>query len=222
MTRAIPFRKAILCSAVLIGIGLCGCDNSNLSQTFAAIKAIKVDDSGQPPSKTIGKQDVDLAVNTVRDIAVGQGGLLNTAEKSGALKITVVDSLDGSAPARPEENPYTIAQLEAMRALPDLPVKAAADMAAKTETVTPRAAQAPGRMVQVGSFGSVDAAKMAWNALQARHPAAARYDAAFQKITTAAGEPMVRLKVGPVTSDGQARALCDALGVADAWCSRAG
>ena len=115
-----------------------------------------------------------------------------------------------------------------MRALPDLPVKAAADLAAREEVRLPakipvvaRAEpQAGGRMVQVGSFGSQAAAETAWKSLQSSHPTANRYAAAFQKVTTSAGKPVVRLKVGPVTSDGQARQLCDSLGVADAWCSK--
>src|SRR3569623_1703699 len=109
MTHLALSRKTILSTAVLLAAGLSGCDNSNLSQTFARIKAIPVDDSGQPAAKTIDKQDVDLAVNTVKDLTVGQGGLLNkTGKSNGALTITVVDSLDGSSStsAKPEEKPY--------------------------------------------------------------------------------------------------------------------
>ena len=39
---------------------------------------------------------------------------------------------------------------------------------------------------------------------------------------TGSGKSLVRLKVGPVKSDAQARGLCDALDVRDSWCARAG
>lgn len=244
MTQIALFRKAvILCAAAMAMASLSACDNSNLGETFAKIKAIQVDDSGQPADKKLTKGDVELAVNTAKDLTVGKGGLLQK-DASGNLQISVVDPLkvpppdDGSRlDERTGTRTYTIAQLEAMRALPDLPIAQAADEAANgsaamnTPPLRP-AITAPqvvkttetvnGRLIQVGSFGSTAAAQQAWASLQARYPAVARYNPSYQKITTAAGKAMVRLKVGPVSNDGQAKALCGQLDINDAWCAKAG
>ena len=255
MTQIAPFRKAVfLCAAVMAAAAVSGCDNSNLGEAFAKIKSIQVDDKGVPADSKLSKADVDLALNTAKDLAVGKDGLLQK-DASGNLKIAVVDPLKVPPPddgARLDERSnaktYTIAQLEAMRALPDLPIAAAADAAnndAPVAVVAPpvvrtvvqsRVGQSPGnqtqasqgqapvgtRVVQVGSFASVAAAQQAWTSLQARYPGVARYNASYQKITTAAGKPMVRLKVGPVSNDGQAKALCGQLDINDAWCAKAG
>lgn len=235
MTQIALFRKAvILCAAVMATASLSACDNSNLGETFAKIKAIQVDDSGQPADKKLTKADVELAVNTAKDLTVGKNGLLQK-DASGNLQISVVDPLkvpppdDGSRlDERTGVRTFTIAQLEAMRALPDVPI---AQMAEETPVAAPVpkpvavvkvADTSVGRLIQVGSFGSTAAAQQAWSSLQSRYPGIARYNPSYQKITTAAGKPMVRLKVGPVSTDGQAKALCGQLDITDAWCSKAG
>jgi hypothetical protein len=48
------------------------------------------------------------------------------------------------------------------------------------------------------------------------------YSASYQKIRTAAGRTMVRLRLGPVHTDAQAKALCDQLDIRDIWCHKAG
>ena len=245
MTQIAPFRKAVfLCAAVMAMASLSACDNSNLGETFAKIKSIQVDDSGKPSDSKLTKADVQLAVDTAKDLTVGQGGLLHK-DGAGNLQISVVDPLkvpppdDGSRlDERTGARTYTIAQLEAMRALPDVPIADAADQAAaaapvvkasavrasvvKVATATAAMPRVDGRLIQVGSFGTVSAAQQAWTNLQARYPGVAHYNPSYQKITTAAGKPMVRLKVGPVSSDGQAKALCGQLDINDAWCSKAG
>ena len=59
------------------------------------------------------------------------------------------------------------------------------------------------RVIQIGSFGSAEAAQNAWLGLQARYPGVEQYHPVYQKITTASGKSMVRLKVGPVASEDQ-------------------
>lgn len=126
----------------------------------------------------------------------------------------------------------------AMHDLPDLPVAAAGrteapvKAAVKAPVATHVSAQAikpvtkatepAGRLVQIGSFGTMNAAQLAWSGLQARYPAVGRYSPSYQKITTASGQAMVRLKVGPVADDAQARTLCDRLDIRDTWCVKAG
>ncbi len=78
------------------------------------------------------------------------------------------------------------------------------------------------RSIQVGSFGTMAAAENALQALKDSHPAAAKYSATYQKIETATGKTMVRLKLGPVHTDAQAQKLCDQLDIHDTWCHKAG
>jgi hypothetical protein len=80
----------------------------------------------------------------------------------------------------------------------------------------------PQRSIQVGSFGTMAAAESALQALKDSHPVVARYSATYQKIKTAAGRAMVRLKLGPVRTDAQAQTLCDQLDIHDTWCHKAG
>ncbi len=78
------------------------------------------------------------------------------------------------------------------------------------------------RSIQVGSFGTMAAATSALQALKDAHPAAKKYSASYEKIKTATGKAMVRLKLGPVHTDAQAKALCDQLDIHDTWCHKAG
>lgn len=99
---------------------------------------------------------------------------------------------------------------------------------AKTEPAQPERIQTDwvksdaNRSIQVGSFGTLAAAAGALQALKDSHPAVARYSASYQKIKTAAGKAMVRLRLGPVHTDAQAKALCDQLDIRDTWCHKAG
>ncbi len=75
---------------------LSGCNDPNLAKTFADIKAIQVDDeggSGKPDDRKLSKQDIELAVNTAKDLTVNKGGLLDKGDGSSALPIAVVDPL---------------------------------------------------------------------------------------------------------------------------------
>ncbi len=134
----------------------------------------------------------------------------------------------------------------AMHDLPDLPIAAVQPTAtpvkvsvkapASAPLATPRSvpvkpqgvktvaktAEPVGRLVQIGSFGTMNAAQLAWSGLQSKYPAIGRYSPSYQKIVTASGQAMVRLKVGPVADDAQARTLCDRLDIRDNWCVKAG
>ncbi|MDI7775032.1 SPOR domain-containing protein [Asticcacaulis sp. EMRT-3] len=260
MTDLAHLRKVgIVCAAASLALGLNGCDNSNLRKTFADLKAVQVDDSGQPAQKRLTKNDVRLLVSTAKAMTVGQGGLFKPqAAEPNKVTFAVVDPLkmpppDDGGPLRvlPADT-VARARLQAARDLPDLPIlQAAAQTAtqavaqAATQAVvqsvmpsgtsgrTMLAAKAPvapspaasaesNRLIQVGSFSSVQAARTAWDHLQTQYPVALRYKARFQPITTASGQAMVRLKVGPVADGAHAEALCQALSVRDSWCERAG
>ncbi|ESQ92088.1 hypothetical protein ABAC460_04160 [Asticcacaulis sp. AC460] len=197
-----------MCAALTALGGLTACDNVNLSESFARIKAADVDaGKGEPAAdpKKLNRKDIDLAVGTARDLAFSVD---KTVKDQGQqkLEIAVVDPLD-------------------------LPNNQPADGPAPVVETTPVVAEAPapvlrqetsaGRSVQVGSFGSMAAAKDAWLTLQAKYPGVERYSPTYQSVTTAAGKSMVRLKVGPVTTQAQAAALCGQLGVRDAWCAKA-
>lgn len=207
MTDLAPLRKAfILCAAAICAAGLTACDNQNLKESLAKIKEIPVDDSGKPAdadAKRLGRDDIELVVNTAKDLTVGKGGLLH----------------DGDGPiAKPK---FRIAIVDPLK----MPTEVNAPLKTGIESATPApvvATVAPreGRLIQVGSFGTSDAAKNAWLGLQARYPGVEQYHPVYQKITTAAGKPMVRLKVGPVAGDDQAQSLCLQLDIRDNWCSK--
>ena len=78
------------------------------------------------------------------------------------------------------------------------------------------------RSIQVGSFGTMAAAVNALETLKDSHPAATHYSATYQTIKTVAGKAMVRLRLGPVHTDAQAKTLCDQLDIHDTWCHKAG
>lgn len=190
--------------------GLSACDNPDLGKTFAEIKAIKVDDTGVPAAETsrkINKQDVDLVVRTAKSLTVGEGGLMDKSTQ-GRLQIAIVDPLQVSPQS---EVPITVQEPVSP------PVANAPDGAA----AAPLAVPAPGRSIQVGSYGSLAAAKDAWRTLLAKYPGVDQYQPSFQPVTTVAGKALVRLKVGPVSAPGQAERLCTQLDIRDAWCSKA-
>jgi cell division septation protein DedD len=210
MTDLAPLRKVfILCAAATLALSLAACDNQNLKESLARIKEIPVDDSGKPAdhadAKSLNREDVELVVNTAKDLTVGKGGLLR----------------DGDGPiARPK---FKIAIVDPLKMPTEVnaPLKTGIDNPAPASTpvvaaVTPRG----DRLIQVGSFGSTDAAQNAWLGLQARYPGVEQYHPVYQKVTTAAGKSMVRLKVGPVAGDDQAQSLCLQLDIRDNWCSK--
>ncbi|HWU51131.1 MAG TPA: SPOR domain-containing protein [Asticcacaulis sp.] len=256
MTDLVRLRKVgIVCAAASLVFGLSACDSRNLSESFAAIKAIRVDDSANPNAdqdhKKVDARDLKLVVDTAKALTVDTGGLL--AQKSGGetaprrLAIDVVDPLkmpppDDGGPLRvlPADIAAAARLQQAAHDLPDLPIQiaSASDAPAalvqaqtvqaqtvqkqtvQKQTVQKQAVQAATRLIQIGSFSSIGAARQAWDSLQERYPIALRYKARFQPITTADGRAMVRLKVGPV-EDAQAEAVCQALSVRDSWCAKA-
>lgn len=212
MTYLAPLRKAfILCAAATLALGMTACDNQNLKESLAKIKEIPVDDSGKPANadaKSLSREDVELVVNTARDLTVNKGGLLH----------------DGDGPiARPK---FKIAIVDPLKMPTEegAPLKTGVESAAQAPVTAPAVATVAvkqGRLIQVGSFGTTDAAQNAWLGLQARYPGVEQYHPVYQKVTTAAGKSMVRLKVGPVTGDDQAQSLCLQLNIRDSWCSKA-
>ena len=216
MTYLAPLRKAfILCAAATLALGMTACDNQNLKESLAKIKEIPVDDSGQGASKpanadakSLSREDVELVVNTARDLTVNRGGLLHDGDGPIArpkFKIAIVDPLK-----MPSEE--------------GTPLKTGVENTAQAPVTAPAVATVAakqGRLIQVGSFGTTDAAQNAWLGLQARYPGVEQYHPVYQKITTASGKSMVRLKVGPVASEDQAHSLCLQLDIRDSWCSKA-
>ena len=95
MTDLVRLRKVgILCAAASLAFGLNACDSRNLSESFAAIKAIRVDDSADPNAdqdhKKLDAHDLKLVVDTAKALTVDKGGLL--AQKSRAVNGTCRDN----------------------------------------------------------------------------------------------------------------------------------
>ncbi|MGA9658010.1 MAG: SPOR domain-containing protein [Asticcacaulis sp.] len=222
MNDLAPFRKVLfLCAAVVITAGVSGCDSQNLKESLARIKDIQVDDTAKPAdeasAKSLSAKDVDLVVKTAKDFTVGKDGLLAKGDGPIAhpkFTIAIVDPLkmptaNNAAPL--ETGVSTTPSVEQATAAP------------VTDSVRPQPeASKAVRQIQVGSFGSADAARTAWSGLLARYPGVEQYSPAYQTVTTADGKTMVRLKIGPVTSDGQAQSLCLQLDIRDNWCAKAG
>jgi hypothetical protein len=246
MTDLTPFRKAfILCSAVALTSGLSACESKDLNKTFAQIKAIRVDANDAPATdqgdtKKLKASDVALVVQTAKDLTVNKGGLMDkSGQGQNKLQFAVVDPLQmpridhGQAldervagEARTSEAPMDILRA-AIHDLPDVPITAPPSVSPSTKiqvvakSMTPASPASGGRLVQIGSFSTMGAAQQAWSGLQTRFPAISRYSPSYQKITTASGQAMVRLKVGPVADEAQARTLCDRLDIQDSWCVKA-
>lgn len=221
MTDLAPLRKAlILCTAVAVSAGLGGCNDKNLNETFAKIKAIDVDGTGVSSdvaqAKKLDQKDVQLLADTAKALTVGKEGLISQDAQQ-KLKIAIIDPL--KMPREDAGQPLTMgtpseAERAAMHDLPDLPIAAQAPLQKADNTGV--------RLIQVGSFSTAAAAETAWSQLQSQYPGIERVGVQYQKITTASGKSMVRLKVGPVENASQAEALCHRLNIQDAWCVKAG
>jgi hypothetical protein len=166
------------------------------------------------------------AVAAVPVDASGQAQVQSPAALSGQpLKVEIVDGLELSA------------QRIGLR-----PMELLADMGAESLGLQPTAGETPPVLamkapessspipgsspqptgtatVRVGAYGSQEAAERAWAALKASTPAAAKLNAAYERVTVGEGEVLIRLKVGPTTA-AAAPQLCRSLGVTDAWCAR--
>ncbi len=268
----VPLRKVIIfCSALAATASLCGCDDHAMDKVLAEVQAIKVDahdpaNRSSPDDRHLNKADIDLALQTARDLTVNKGGLLDKNKSADAIysqpgqgaqgaakpdeslysappqapkmQIAVVDPLDMKRPD--SDTPLderlkgvvfetaNAAMAAATHDLPDIPVgqtpKAQAD-APKVEKVASQPKPddtANGHHIQIGSFGTLTAAKGAWADLRDRYASLGDFQPSFEKALTAAGKPIVRLKVGPVRDEAQARSLCDKLAIHDSWCARAG
>jgi len=282
MTEAMPIRKVIIvCSAVVLGVALTGCDDHPMDRVLTEIHNIKVDARDPAARATdadrhFDRKDIDLAVQTAKDLTVNSGGLLDHGRaddkkpsdaglfsgtpQAPRMKIDVVDPLHVPRPDSDQPLDERLkgvafddggaAQAAAMHDLPDIPVAEAArsamaavvaaapkimasaqqekaeiqrgDIAAPAPDVRPAVAAAEVRHVQVGSFGSLVAAKSAWQDMRGRHSALGGLKPVYEKVVTPAGRTLFRLKVGPVKSAAQARALCGQLDVRDSWCAKAG
>jgi hypothetical protein len=245
-------KVIFVCAALLGVAGLTGCDEHAQNKMWARIQSIEVDarehkDAPADPRK-LSPKDISLAVKTAKDLTVNDDGLFDRKREE-KLEFAVVDPLDVPRPdgepldARPSGVIFDLAQIA--RELPDIPVgdaareavrasaavaapevaaRVAAPEAAAAKTA-PEAAAAKTAMVkniQVGSFGTLLAAKQAWETLRDTYPAAEGMKPSYEKVVTGSGKSLVRLKVGPVKSEAQARGLCNALDVRDSWCARAG
>ncbi len=217
MTDPAPLRKVIFLAAVAASSLLAGCNDPDLSKTFAALKNVPVDGSGQSATaddRKLSRHDVELAVNTARDLTINRGGLLDRSgsESDPHLQIAIVDPAKMPRPDDAAPLDERVDQAEGVTPAPD---------GERPAPLQAPAAKTYGRFIQVGSFASADAAKNAWTGLVERFPGVDRYSPAYQSVTLASGKSMVRLKVGPVASDSQAESLCGQLDIRDSWCSKA-
>src|SRR5690606_38032824 len=110
-------------------------------------------------------------------------------------------------------------------ALPDIPIGEGTPAARPVRPIgapaAPPAAATGGRMIQVGSFSTRQGAEAAWSRVASMYEGMDRLAPVYESVT-ANGRTLVRLRIGPVQNEVQARALCEALGVTDNWCTRAG
>lgn len=103
------------------------------------------------------------------------------------------------------------------------PAVAEAVVTAARDQITPRPRPSlrQGMTIQIGAYGSEQAALAAWDAATARAPAAfSGLDPQLEEVTVS-GRQLVRLKAGPVPA-ADAPAVCRAAGVVDQWCASTG
>ncbi len=191
-------------------------------------------------SQTDGKPKLQIAVVNPLDMPRQSDDVLderlhNVAPDPNAVMATAAHDLpdipihDGEAPEAPlprsaNDTPWHAVTAAVGREVAPLQSAVRRIEPALAGNTAPKAATRPdaGRSIQIGSFGSLGAAQSALAALRDAHPAVHDYSASFEKVTTAAGKAMVRLKLGPVDNDSQAQRLCGQLDIRDSWCHRAG
>lgn len=169
--------------------------------------------------KTAGLTVVDMALDMAR-----KGDVPPAGQRASEL-IRIVNPLDMP---RPDADTVLDTGLEAeLRAAP---ASGAAQVLAGTQAVN-QAVQKPAQVVvpvqafktiQIGSFSTEERAQQAWQGLQARYPDMERLKPVMQPVTLASGATVVRLRLGPVENDAQAKQLCMQLDITDSWCAKAG
>lgn len=99
----------------------------------------------------------------------------------------------------------------------------AVSAAAREQAPRPRARPAlrQGIHIQIGAYGTEQAALAAWAAATDRAPAAFEGLEPRLEDVNVAGRQLVRLKAGPVPA-ADAPAVCRAAGVTDQWCASTG
>lgn len=173
--------------------------------------------------KTAGLTVVDMALDMAR-----KGDVPPAGQRASEL-IRIVNPLDMP---RPDADTILDTGLEAELRATSASVSAsgAAQVLAGTQAVN-QAVQKPAQAVmpvqafktiQIGSFSTEDRALKAWQGLQARYPDMERLKPVMQPVTLASGATVVRLRLGPVENDAQAKQLCMQLDITDSWCAKAG
>lgn len=224
----------IMSAGALMGLG--GCTD----EVLTTLKNADVDGSKASPEQALAadKARVDTLITTAQDMVVGKGGVVESVMASNPkLTIAIVDPLTLGRPeddrplldTRPGAHAFLSGdELAAQKALPDLPIgegtPAASKLSASPATVQAVAMKdepVTGRMIQVGSFSTRQGAEAAWSKVAGMYDGMDRLSPIYESVT-ANGRTLVRLRIGPVQDEGQARALCSALGVTDNWCTKAG
>ncbi len=210
-------------------------DGKDVALLFSTAQALTVGHDGVLAQSGVAKK---LAVDVVDPLQMDrpddgppldervQGAEMNpeAALAAAAKALPDVPVLAETFADRPQSRPVAVA--DDQEAPP--PAPAAESPRPKDEAPPPAPVQTDWiksdahRSIQVGSFGTMAAAESALQTLQDAHPVAAKYSATYQKIKTATGKAMVRLKLGPVHTDAQAQKLCDQLDIHDTWCHKAG
>ena len=207
-------------------------DGKDVALLFSTAKALTVGHDGVLAQSGVAKK---LAVDVVDPLQMDrpddgppldervQGAEMNpeAALAAAAKALPDVPIMAETLPDRPQARPVAVADDQETAPAADAPRQ-------RDETSAPAAIQTdwiksdPKRSIQVGSFGTMAAAESALQALKDSHPVVAKYSVTYQKIKTATGKAMVRLKLGPVHTDAQAQKLCDQLDIHDTWCHKAG
>ncbi|MFT4090002.1 MAG: SPOR domain-containing protein [Asticcacaulis sp.] len=236
MRFSYPISLTAKLGLCLMALSLSGCGAAtedgrffqNLAERLSEIeieekpKDVAVQTDEAPVTKG---QVLKTAGLTVVDMALDMAGS-ETAKPSGQKASTLIHIVNPLDLPRPDADTVldtgidasTVVSLVANRSpAPQKPAQAAAPTVAL--------AAAPANVfktIQIGSFSSEQRAQQAWLNLQAQYPDMERLKPVMQPVTLASGASVVRLRLGPVENDDQARRLCAQLEITDNWCAKAG
>lgn len=245
MRSLFSVSRLALLTVAFVAAGLSGCDmpkgdGKDFQRMAARLAEIDIEGKGDQASSASESssfatrdEPIQLAFETAKELTTGKDGLLAAMPKdaTGSL-IRVVNPLDMERPDADtplETGVSASATVLAQTPTPtEPPVKGGPEKVAKAPVLKTVAKPADNgieqmvRSVQVGSFSSRAVAEAAWHDLRAKHPGLDNFKPILQPVTAANGQPLVRLRIGPVHSPEQAERLCSQLSIQDAWCRKAG
>lgn len=201
-------------------LGLSGCGQSDINASLQQIREVQVDPYEQVATagtQPLDEKDVAVMVKAAKALTTDDGGILRDENGNARMNINVIPAsqMDRKDDGReildvsPDEA-YAVA-----KELPELSNQASTQVGQ-----TPQAPVLDGRYIQVGSFSNMSGAQAAWNGLMQKG-AVLGLKPQYIPVTTASGKVLVRLKVGPVSTEAKAQSLCRDLSITDTWCVKA-